>query len=123
AANVVTSSNAPPVLAPVGNKIANENALLTFTVSASDPDFPAQTLTFTLDAGAPAGASIHPATGTFNWAPSETQGPGSYSVTIRVTDNGTANLSDSETITITVNEVNGVPVLAPIGNKSINEGS
>ncbi|HMJ64130.1 MAG TPA: lamin tail domain-containing protein, partial [Candidatus Binatia bacterium] len=123
AANVVTSSNAPSVLALVGNKTGNENSLLTFTVSASDPDFPSQTLSFTLDAGAPAGASIHPSTGTFNWAPSETQGPGSYPVTIRVTDNGAPNLSDSETITITVNEVNGVPVLAPIGNRNVNEGS
>jgi hypothetical protein len=121
ASNLVTSSNTAPVLSLIGNKTANENSLLTFTAAASDADFPSQTLTFTLDPGAPVGASIHPITGTFNWLPAETQGPGVYSVTIRVTDNGVPNLSDTETITITVNEVNSVPVLAPIGNKTVNE--
>ena len=64
-------------------------------------------LTFTLDSGAPAGATIQPASGLFTWTPSEAQGPGSYPVTIRVSD-GLA--SDFETITITVAEVNLAPV-------------
>jgi hypothetical protein len=124
AANVVTSSNAAPVLAVIGDKTANENAALMFTATASDPDFPAQTLTYSLNAGAPAGATIHPSTGAFSWTPNETQGPGSYPVTIRVTDSyGGAPAEDSETITITINEVNSVPVLAPVGNKTVNEGS
>ena len=44
-------------------------------------------------------------------------------MTITVTDNGTnpANLTDAETITITVDEVNVAPVLGAIGNKSVDE--
>ena len=36
-----------------------------------------------------------------------------------VSDGG---LTDSETITVTVNEINAAPVLAAIGNRTVNEG-
>ena len=77
------------MLAAIGDKTVDEGALLSFTATATDADLPANTLTFSLDAGAPAGASIDPATGLFTWTPSEAQGPGVYPVTVRVTDNGT----------------------------------
>ena len=51
----------------------------TFTAGASDPDVPANTLSFSL-LGAPAGATIHPATGAFSWTPTEAQGPGEKGV-------------------------------------------
>ena len=73
------------------------------------------------NAGFPYGASITP-DGAFTWAPSEAQGPGSYPITVRVTDSGSPVMSDFETITITVNETNNAPVLNPIGNKSGAEG-
>jgi len=41
----------------------------------------------------------------FTWTPTEAQGPGSYTFDVRVTDNGSPNLNDSETITLTVSEV------------------
>ena len=44
-------------------------------------------------------------------------------MTIRVTDNGSPPASAAETIMITVNEVNTPPVLAAIGNKTVNEQS
>src|SRR5207244_2982805 len=81
---------------------------------------PANTLTFSLDPGFPTGASIS-AAGVFTWTPTEAQGPGVFPVTIRVTDNGSPSLDDFETIQITVNEVNVAPVLAAIGNKSVND--
>ncbi len=111
-------TNRAPVLAAIGNRTIDESVRSTFTATATDPDF-GQTRTFTLDAGAPAGASIHPVTGVFSWTPTDAQGPGSYPVTVRVTDNGPPPLSDSETITIAVNDVNAVPVLAPIGSKTV----
>jgi len=119
----VNATNTAPVLGAIGNKTASEGNPLTFTASATDTDTPAQTLTFSLDAGAPSGAVINSSTGAFSWTPSEAQGPGSYSVTVRVTDSGTPAMSDTETITITVSEVNEAPVLAAIGNKTIDEGS
>ena len=49
------------------------------------------------------------------------QGPGSYTFTVKVTDNGTPAVSDEEKITVTVNEVNVAPVLAAIGNQTVDE--
>ena len=113
--------NVAPVLAAVGNKNVNEGALLTFTVSASDVDLPAQTLTYSAT-GLPSGATFNAGTRTFSWIPSESQGGTAPSITIRVTDNGVGLLYDEETIVVTVGEVNVAPVLAPIGSKSVNEG-
>ena len=73
-------------LAPL-QVIAGGPALFT-----DDADLPANTLSFSLDAGAPAGATITPA-GAFSWTPTEAQGPGVYSITVRVTDNGTPPLA------------------------------
>ena len=116
----VKEVNAAPVLATIGDKEGNELATLTFNAGATDSDLPANTLTFSLDAGAPAGASITPA-GVFTWTPTEEQGPGIYPITVRVTDNGSPILDDSETINVTVKEVNAAPVLAAIGDKEGNE--
>jgi hypothetical protein len=119
---VGAAPNAPPVLAAIGDRTVNELAALAFTATAVDPDA-GQTLTFSLDAGNPTGSSIGAATGVFGWTPTEAQGPGSYLITVRVTDNGTGLLSDFEAITVTVNEVNASPVLAPIGNKTVTAGA
>ena len=91
----------PPVLAPIGNRTVLAGNPVTFTVSATAA-VPTQTLTYSLDAGAPAGATIDPSTGVFSWVTSGTQSAGAYPVTIRVTNNATAASSASETITITV---------------------
>src|SRR5262249_18351838 len=82
----------------------------TFTATATDPDLPANTLTFSL-VGAPTGASIDSSTGIFTWTPGEDQGPGSYSFSVRVSD-GVANGGAS--ITITVNEVNVAPTISGV---------
>jgi MBG domain (YGX type)/SdrD B-like domain/Putative Ig domain len=119
---VLTQLNTAPVPAPVGDRTVDEASTLTFTAAATDVDA-SQALTFSLDPGAPAGASIDPTTGVFTWTPTEAQGPGSFPVTVRVTDNGTPARSDAATITITVNEVNQAPSLAPIANATINEGT
>jgi len=42
-------------------------------------------------------------------------------VTFTVTDNGIPPLNDTEDVTITVNEVNDAPILAPIGSKTVDE--
>lgn len=115
-------TNTAPVLAAISNQAVNELALLSITATATDADVPAQTLTYSLASG-PAGATMS-AGGLFQWTPTEAQGPGTYSATVKVTDNGVGNLSDSKTFTITVNEVdNFAPVLAFIPNKTVNEGS
>src|SRR5262249_38585827 len=114
-----SAANNSPVLAPIGNKSVDEGTLLSFTATAPDPDA-GQTLILSL-IGAPGGASINPTTGVFTWTPTEVQGPGSYTFTVRVTDDGSPSLFAEELITVAVDEVNQAPVLAPIGSKSVDE--
>ena len=45
----VSEVNQAPVLAAIGNKSIDEGSLLTFTASATDPDLPANNLSFSLD--------------------------------------------------------------------------
>ena len=104
----VDDVNQAPVMAPIGNKTVDELVELTFTATATDADIPADTLTFSLGPGAPTGVSIT-AGGDFSWTPTEAQGPGSYPITVLVADSGSPALSDFETITVTVNEVNAAP--------------
>jgi PKD repeat protein len=107
----------PPVLSPIGDKTVDEGALLSFQAVASDAS--GAPLSFSLSPGAPAGASITPE-GLFTWTPAEAQGPSSYSMTV-IVSNGTS--LDLETIQVWVNEVNTAPILDPIGNKTVNQGS
>ena len=118
----VDEVNVAPVLDPIGNPAIDELSLLSFTATATDADIPANALTFSLAGAVPAGASITPG-GLFTWTPTEAQGPGPYTFDVVVIDDGAPNLADSETITVTVNEVNLAPVLDPIGNQNIDEGS
>lgn len=100
---IIGGVNDPPVLDPIGNKTVNELETLAFMVIASDPD---SSLTYSL-AGAPMGAVINSDTGAFSFTPAETQGPSQYTFTVSVTD-GIA--TDSEEITVTVNEINVAPI-------------
>ncbi|HTD65021.1 MAG TPA: Ig-like domain-containing protein [Candidatus Limnocylindria bacterium] len=106
----IDQPNRPPVVDSVVNKSANEETLLAFTATVSDPDGAGQSHAFSLDPGAPAGAGIEPTTGAFTWRPTEAQGPGSYPITIRAVDNGAPPLSGTATFTVTVNEVNAAPL-------------
>ncbi len=92
--------------------------LLSFTVTASDPD--GDGLTFSAS-NVPTGASFNPSTRVFNWTPAFGDA-GNYNVTFTVTDDGSPAESDSETVTITVGNVNRPPVLGTIGSKSVDEG-
>ncbi|MCW5559448.1 MAG: cadherin repeat domain-containing protein, partial [Verrucomicrobiae bacterium] len=96
-------SNTAPTLAPVANRTVDALAPLAIALQATDTDVPAQTLTFSLVSG-PAGLQVQP-NGVLTWTPTKAQGPGVYTVTVRVTDSGTPALSDTRQFTITVNEV------------------
>jgi len=81
-----------------------------FTATATDVDLPAQVLTFSL-VGAPDGAAIDAETGVFTWTPSEEQGPGVYTFTVKVCDDTDPTpLCDEQEVTLTVTEVNTAPV-------------
>jgi hypothetical protein len=112
----------PIVLERIGNKSVSEQSLLQFKANAINSESPNNTLSYRLDAGAPDGASVDSNTGVFTWTPNETHGPGAYQITVRVTDSSSPSLDDSETFEVMVNESSTAPVLAPIGNKAIDEG-
>jgi hypothetical protein len=76
-------------------------------------------LTFTLDAGAPAGATVHPTTGGFTFTPTTA---GTFPVTVRVTDNGAPALDDFETILIAVDQGNSAPTADAGGPYTVLDG-
>jgi hypothetical protein len=115
----IPETNASPVLASIPAQTVNEGALLAFTASATDADLPANTLAYSL-LNAPAGAAIVASTGAFTWTPTEAQGPGSYSFTVRVSDGA---LTHDQSVSVTVNEANAAPVLAAIPDQTVDEGA
>jgi len=118
----VAAVNDAPVLTAIGNQSVNELSQLSFTAIASDIE--GDTFTFSL-VGAPSGTSIDPVTGAFTWTPTESQGPARYTLDVCATDSPTGGgaLSDCETISVMVAEVNVAPVLAAIGGKTVEEGT
>ena len=92
--------NRAPVLTFIPAKIIAEGSNLAFSVVASDPY--GNALTFSLDPGGPAGATINPASGVFAWTPPITGFSLITNVTIRVTDNGSPSLSAAQTVSISV---------------------
>ncbi|MCP3993782.1 MAG: DUF5011 domain-containing protein, partial [bacterium] len=111
--------NAAPTLNAISDQTVAEGTVATFTATASDPD-PTDTLTFSLS-GAPAGASIDPVSGAFTWTPSEAQGPNTFVFDVVVSDGGVPALTDSQTVTFTVTEVNVAPSIGAIGAQSVAE--
>ena len=90
--------NRPPVLNPISSKSVSENQLLTFVVTATDPD--GDNLVYSTG-NLPEGASFDPATQTFTWIPGY-DAAGNYTITFKVTDDGFPSISDQEDVTITV---------------------
>jgi hypothetical protein len=115
-----TAFAALPVLAPIGNQSVDEGATLNVPLSATDDDG-GDTLTFS-ETGLPSFCSLtdnNDRTGDVDCAPGFDEA-GTYPVTITVSD-GTDD--DSETFDIVVGDVNRAPVLATIGNQSVDEGA
>ena len=113
----VNEDNHAPVMDPIGARSVDEEDALVFTVSASDVDGDILTYSAT---GLPGGANFNTASGAFAWTPVDGQA-GTYVVTFEVTD---GPLSDSEAVTITVNEMNHAPVItafSPVDGAVYNE--
>jgi hypothetical protein len=117
---ITEAGNQAPVLSAIGPQSVDEGQVLTFGISATDPDGTIQSLTAT---NVPVNGTFTDngdGTGTFTFTPDFTQ-QGVYNVIFTATDNlfGT----DAEQVTITVNQINLAPVLAPIGPQTVAEGS
>jgi hypothetical protein len=112
----VTPVNDPPSLAPVPNQTVNEGSLLLITNVASDPDLPADILTFSMPV-APTNAMIDPLTGVVTWTPNELQGGTINQFTVVVADSGSPPLKATNQFIVTVLEVNSPPVLTPLADR------
>jgi hypothetical protein len=117
---VVNEVNSAPSLLGQSDRTVNELATLTVTNFASDLDLPINALTFEL-LDAPAGLSLDPNTGVIAWIPTESQGPSTNLVSVRVLDNGSPSLSATNSFLVTVQEVNTAPVLAAVNEQAMDE--
>lgn len=107
-------ANAPPVLAAIGAKSTRENERLAFSVTATDADGDA--IAYSAN-NLPTGASFSGQS--FSWTPGYDQA-GSHQVTFVASD---GQAQDSETVAISVANVNRPPVLSAIGDRSVDENS
>jgi len=107
--------NTAPVLGPINNYSVHLGQRVVFTATATDAESAVQTLAFSL-VGAPAGASIDPASGAFAWTAMGVPVPSTNAVTVRVADNGTPPLSASRTFLVMVAPLPQLGPLSPTDN-------
>jgi hypothetical protein len=98
----VNAVNDAPTLNAIANQTVYVGNTLSFSAVGSDIDLPAQTLTYSLTGSVPSGAAINPSTGAFSWTPTAAQGGHIYTLTVRVTDNGSPNLFAEQQFTVGV---------------------
>lgn len=98
----LTVGNTAPTLAPISDQTVDVGVTVNITDSATDPDVPPETLAYSL-LNAPAGATLNSGTGAFGWRPMVSAADTTNLVTVVVTDNGTPNLSATNSFNIIVN--------------------
>jgi hypothetical protein len=98
----VKEVNSAPVLAPIASRSIHAGTTVLVTNVATDSDLPTNTLSFSLQAGAPSGAVIDAASGVFTWATQTNQVPGTNLISISVSDNGSPSLSATQTFNVVV---------------------
>ncbi len=119
---VVTNVNQLPVMMPIGGQAGTENVLMTFGVTASDPDGAIPLLSTSVLPGTAVFVDNLNGTGSFSWTPNFA-GAGSYNVTFRATDAAFPTAVDSQIVTIVIADAgNQAPVLAAIGPHTVAEG-
>ena len=113
-----TEVNSDPELATITIDPIDEHVEFTYDVSdnATDSDIPEQTLTYSLT-DAPEGMTIDPDTGEITWTPGETTGGESFTFDVTVEDPDGA--SDTQEVTIEVNEIYADPVFSDTGLEQV----
>ena len=112
----VLEANLPPVLSSAPDVVLREGNPLQVRWTATDPDLPAQPLSFRRVSG-PSGVSVSP-DGLLEWTPAEDQGPGTHVLRVAV-DDGTVSVTNQ--FTVLVREVNEAPVPVAVPDQTIDE--
>ncbi|HJQ80575.1 MAG TPA: SpoIID/LytB domain-containing protein, partial [Lacipirellulaceae bacterium] len=94
-------TNTAPAFTPVADLTLHAGMALRMTNTASDADFPPNTLTFSLPTAPPA-AAIHPSTGYLLWTMTATNVGTTNFFTVRVTDNGSPALSATNSFRVRI---------------------
>jgi uncharacterized protein (TIGR03437 family) len=116
---LVKAVNDSPILTVPPAPSVNEGQILTFAVSASDPDV-GQKLTLTAT-GLPEGVTLTSASASswqFRWTPTFAQA-GNYTIAFKVTDDGSPSLSDTKEVRIGVADM---PLFSAPSARTVNEG-
>lgn len=118
------------ILSPIGSDalrltgpddtVVPEGVPVALQATSSYPQ-PSGNLRYSLVSGPP-DMWVNPITGGLSWSPTEAHGPGIYSVTVRVMDDGYPPLSDTRAFRLTVAEVNSRPTLATIPDLEVAPG-
>jgi hypothetical protein len=112
----VGQTNSPPTLTTVGSQTINAGITLLVTNAASDPDLPAQSLSFSLLSG-PTNATLTPLNSTnalVSWRPLVSQAGATNLFAVKVADNGSPNLSATNNFTVVVNPLSSLPAFDSI---------
>lgn len=123
----VTNTNRAPVLDAINNQTVPEGTAITSIDAADggdDLDIDGEALSYTCsvntaDCSTVAGISFLGATGVMTWTPNGTQS-GVYNFVITGSD---GSLTDNESFTITVTNLNQAPVLDVIADESVSAGT
>jgi len=117
--------NETPTLAAAGPLNVNENVssgTAVVTMAGADVDSE-QTLSYSIQSGNTGSMfAINSSTGAITFAGSPNfEALSSYSLVVRVTDNGTGSLFAERTVVVNIDDVNETPTLAAAGPFSLNE--
>jgi len=127
AVTVTNVNEAPSITSATTASFAENGTGTVYTATGTDPDS-GQTLSWSIGGTDAALFSINSSTGvlTFNSAPNyeapaDNGGNNVYDVTVTATDNGSGNLTASQALAITVNDVNEAPVNTKPATQTTNE--
>jgi len=114
----VNEDNKAPLNNAPANVAGDELTLITFNINPTDPDIPAQALTCSIQTNNCPGGALNGCT--FEWTPTEAQGPDAGCDVITRVSDGT--LTNDATTTVTVNETNEPPYFTSVTPSTATEG-
>jgi hypothetical protein len=117
--HVLAANNTAPVFSQaVPDRVINVGVNLAVTNTATDAEAPPQTLTFRLTSS-PLNALLNTNNGIVTWRPQVTQAGTTNVFAVVVTDNGTPNLSATQSFKVTVNPLAqpGIGLLSLTGTR------